>query len=150
MRIANKFNTFHILLCIVDLRWVPDSCNNLLFLDTSTGLNEYVNALITAASHFIVSQGLRHINPENNIEVYRIISDPVIGNPANDGTNPYNVYISKMHRIVFFSLPYKENKLEKINAMGHVYYNFIQFFLGFHIIKGFPVKICVKIIYINF
>jgi len=73
-----------------------------IFIDINTGLNEYVTLLIAAASYLIVALSLKNIKEEKTLNIYQIISDPMVEKTKNYTS----LFIQKLNRKIFFSLPY--------------------------------------------
>jgi len=76
-----------------------------LFIDINTGVNEYVTLLIEATAYLIVTLSLKNIRDEKILDTYQIISEPIAGNQKEE----MSIFIQKMRRKIFFSLPY-DNK----------------------------------------
>lgn len=76
-----------------------------LFIDTSTGLNEYVISMISALDYALVTSALNNIDKEKVITAYKVTSTPIFWNATGDVT----LFIYRHYRKVFFSLPYEEN-----------------------------------------
>lgn len=76
-----------------------------LFIDTSTGLNEYVISMISALDYAMVTSALNNIDKEKAITAYTVTSTPIFGNMTGNAT----LFIDRYYRKVFFSLPYEEN-----------------------------------------
>lgn len=90
--------------------------NDIIMIDINTGLNEYVNLLISALSYFIVTKGLENIMDEKIVDAgnaYEIIMDPIMGQREQ----PYNTYINEFKRKVFFSLPYTSTRFSISSIM---------------------------------
>ncbi len=78
------------------------SIDDKIFIDVNTGLNEYVTLLIAATTYLMVTLSLKNIRDEKILEVYEIISDPMV----KKTTNYTSLFIQKINRKIFFSLPY--------------------------------------------
>ncbi len=79
-----------------------------VFMDINAGLNEYVDSLNDAISYAYVTLGLLNLGTDENhhdLEVYKIISEPVMRTNVRD---IYSVYIQKVSKKIFFSLPSRE------------------------------------------
>lgn len=84
-----------------------------IYIDTSTGLNFYVSALIEAARHFYVYASLQNWANEKNIKVFLTFTDPIIGNNKKE----FNIYANyELKYKVFFhsDLPSNNNDINKI------------------------------------
>lgn len=87
------------------------SIDDKIFIDINTGLNEYVTLLIAATTYLMVTLGLKNIRDEKILDVYEIISDPMV----RKTTNYTSLFIQKINRKIFFSLPYTgEMKISKL------------------------------------
>ncbi|MFG1391040.1 hypothetical protein [Acidiplasma aeolicum] len=87
--------------------------DDILFLDVSTGLNEYVNSLIDAASNIAVSLWLSNIDDNRSLKLYKIISEPVYSSINQEST----VFAQELNRKIFFLTPYNKNKVFKIGPL---------------------------------
>ena len=89
--------------------------NDVIMIDVNTGLNEYVNLLISALLYFIVTLSLENIMDQKTIKTiktinaYEIITEPITG---KDNNHIHNIYINEFERKIFFSLPYTSGNFQ--------------------------------------